>query len=227
VAPTERAGAAQARTTGTAVPTECAGVFLLLRAAADARLAPLTRRARYPAPGVVLLSLALRWAGRLGTHDGRLDPGLAFLPGVGDDLATMSDLREAWAQTSPSAHRSWRKALTVRLGPLPCLGASTREALGDGQVGLAGVDTSMRLTAAALLRAWSFWLRGFSAASIPFLLEGFVRRPGWILQAGEDVLVRLERRPLDVVLTVAGYTDELDLAPLGGQGGARFEVIEP
>jgi hypothetical protein len=34
-------------------------------------------------------------------------------------------------------------------------------------------------------------------------------------------------RPLDVVLTVAGYTDELDLAPLVGQGRARFEVIEP
>ena len=83
------------------------------------------------------------------------------------------------------------------------------------------------LAAAALLRRWSAWLRGFSSSSIPFPLERFVRRPGLVLRVGDDVEARLGRRPLDVVLDLAGYTDPLDLTPLWGSGQLRLEVVEP
>ena len=58
------------------------------------------------------------------------------------------------------------------------------------------------------------------------IVDSFVRRPGHVARTGDDLFVQLEPRPLDVVLAIAGYTDELDLRPLYGAGRLRFEVVE-
>jgi hypothetical protein len=212
-------GAAGMEVGGKAVASPCAGVFLLLRAALDARMPALAERSGYPPAGVVLLSLALRWAGRAGAPDGRIDPGLALLV---EAPATLKELRATWRATPAAAHRRWRAALGESV--TPPLRRRGGRALREGRLGVPAADAALGLTALALLHAWARWLRGFSASSAPFLLDEFIRRPGSIIPLGDDLLVRLERRPLDVVLDVAGYTDDLDLAPLGRRGRLRFEL---
>jgi hypothetical protein len=199
-----------------------AGVFLLLRAVMDARLASLVEATGYPPLASVLLAVGLRWAGPPGAQHGQVDPGLAVLAGL-DCPVTLDGLRSTWAGTRPRDHRRWREALAARVGMerLPRAPAALR----DGRLGLPAADAAIGSTATALLGTWSRWLRGFSSSSVPFLLDGFVRRPGEVLEEAGQVLVRLEPRPLDVVLKLAGYTDELDLRPLGRRGRLRFEVM--
>jgi hypothetical protein len=90
------------RSAPTIVETNCAGVFLLLRAAIDARLPALLagcvpeRRAADDALAALLAAVGLRWAGPAGLLDGRLDPGLALLAGL-DGAAGLDTLREALA----------------------------------------------------------------------------------------------------------------------------------
>jgi hypothetical protein len=78
-------------------------------------------------------------------------------------------------------------------------------ALEAGQIGQPAVDLPLALVAAAVLRLWARWLRGFSESSVPYLLDNLVRRRGR-LRLGESAwLAQLARRPLDMVLEMAGY----------------------
>ena len=79
-----------------------------------------------------------------------------------------------------------------------------------GTLGDRDVDETVGLIALAVLRAWAGWLRGFGDSSAPFVLEQFVRRPGAVALSEGRVTVELERRPLDLVLEMAGYLGELD-----------------
>jgi len=87
-----------------------------------------------------------------------------------------------------------------------------------GRTGRTGSDLLVELVAGSVVRLWARWLRGFSAASVPYLLDEFVRRPGSVRQEGSGVHVELDPRPLDVVLEIAGYTDDISAVPgLGGR----------
>ena len=88
-------------------------------------------------------------------------------------------------------------------------------------------DAAIADAAEVLLHEWASWLRGFAGSSAPFVLERFVRRPGRVRRIGEEVVVvRLERRPLDLVLEMAGYLDELDARAVFGHT-LRFELTGP
>ena len=52
------------------------------------------------------------------------------------------------------------------------------------------IDLPLDLIALTVLRHWAQWLRGFGAASIPYLLATFVRRPG-VVAATDDGTVRV------------------------------------
>jgi hypothetical protein len=96
--------------------------------------------------------------------------------------------------------------------------ASGRRGLRRGRLGIADHDLVVELAAATLLRLWARWLPGFSEASVPYLLEQFVRRPGSVRLDGDGLLVELEPRPLDVVLELAGYTSPLSVgSPFDGR----------
>lgn len=96
------------------------------------------------------------------------------------------------------AHRESRGRL---LGALRHLDA--------GRLGLPEADLTLGLTAVALLRLWARWLRGFSASTVPYLLDRLIRRGGRIVDAGEVREVRLDPAPLDPVLQMSGYTADL------------------
>jgi hypothetical protein len=87
------------------------------------------------------------------------------------------------------------------------------ETLDHGQMDNPHLDLTISIVACLLLRMWARWLRGFSTSSVAFLIENFVRRSG-TLRTGKDALhVELERRPLDVVIEMAGYLADLERIP--------------
>ena len=203
------------------VETECAGVFLLVRAGWDAGLPRLVDDAGHRGVAAVLMALGLRWSGAAGVSGERIEAGLGLLGG----FESIPALRRAWSAVPSQSHLGWLEAVASSVDLADPAGDD--RSLRSGELGLPEADAALGSAAAALLRRWSAWLRGFSSSSIPFLLERFVRRPGLVLRVGDDVVVRLGRRPLDVVLDLAGYTDPLDLTPLWGSGQLRLEVVEP
>jgi hypothetical protein len=96
--------------------------------------------------------------------------------------------------------------------------------LGSGKLGRPDVDLSLNIIAGMLLRMWSSWLRGFSASSIPFLLENFVRRRGRLYGVRDGLMIELEGRPLDVVLEMAGYLDDLENIPWRPGWRLKFQL---
>ncbi|MBI3785366.1 MAG: hypothetical protein HY270_18395 [Deltaproteobacteria bacterium] len=84
------------------------------------------------------------------------------------------------------------------------------ETLAPGNLGLPAVDLTVSVVAMALLRIWGRWLRQFAESSLPYLLEQFIRRPGRLTVDDDTIIVDLERRPLDIVLEMAGYTADLE-----------------
>jgi hypothetical protein len=98
------------------------------------------------------------------------------------------------------------------------------EALAPGQLGLPAIDLAVTLAAGVLLRLWARWLRSFGESSVPYLLDKFIRRPGTIWVTSTEIVVTLDRRPLDIVLEMAGYLGEIDRVPWLGNRRVRFQL---
>jgi hypothetical protein len=162
------------------VESACAGVFLLLRAMLEARLAGAVRQLAVPEPGsavpAVMLSLALRWAGPAGTDGDRLDPALGLLAGM-DPSSALDRLRAFWSGIEPPAHARLqaelvRTAVGLRLLDGASLGVHRLD-LGDGGVTLVASDgtpgvwpLARRLpSAAAAAATLEDWLDTWEAAS--------------------------------------------------------------
>ena len=199
--------------TGQAIATECAGVFLLVRAVMDTRVVT-TGRAASP----VLAALATRWGGATAVVDGRLDPALTLLAGYNkpptpDELAAqlmhhdLDRLRSDLVRTLTGQRLSH-----AELADIPVEGH-------------AHVDHNIDMIATAVLRHWARWLRRFSDSSTPFLLGEMIRRPGRVLTDARGIAVELARRPLDLVLDMAGYLAEIESVPW--LGGRRVRFVEP
>ncbi|MBV9958213.1 MAG: hypothetical protein JO360_07320, partial [Acidobacteria bacterium] len=99
-------------------------------------------------------------------------------------------------------------------------------ALADGRLSLEAADLTLFLVAQSLLRMWARWLRQFAASSVPYLLESFIRRRGWLAAEDGYLLVELERAPLDIVIEMAGYLEELEGVPWLEHGRIRFVLRE-
>lgn len=188
-----------------------AGVLLLARPLLDLRLAGSAARAGYPPAGSAHLvaTLGLRWAGPDGTVGEALDGAVRLLAG---DAAprTVGEVDAAWRDVSPDAHARWRDQVDELL-------AAHHVTLPDPP------PDPLDRTAAAVLRVWARWMRGFDRSSTPFLLEQFVRRPGTVVDRGDVLSVHLPRRPLDTVLEMSGYLRPVDALP--GTGGRRIEFV--
>lgn len=102
--------------TSQAVASECAGVYLLLRAMLDLRLPALVAQAGWPPEGALsplsaaVLALGLRLGGSPALVADQIDPGLALLAGL-DAPPALEALRAAWAATDAPAHRRMQLAL--------------------------------------------------------------------------------------------------------------------
>lgn len=96
------------------------------------------------------------------------------------------------------------------------------QSLRHGRLGLNETDLNLFLTACTLLRIWARWLRRFSSSSVPYLLENFIRRKGKLYEGQEGLLIELESAPLDIVIEMAGYFDELERVPWLEHGRVQF-----
>ena len=191
------------------VETHYAGVALLLRAVLDARLPYLLRINEFPNPSLsgeerlqaVLLRCFEAWAGADPHGDEPSvpekpvsDPGLQILAGL--------DLQPTGANPLPA----------FSLAEL----STFRETWEENLAGLRLASTGN--LADDLLRLWARWLRGFAEASVPFLLENFIQRPGSLSITPIEIRVEMERRSLDIVLEMADYLAPIEnISWLGGR----------
>ena len=112
------------------------------------------------------------------------------------------------------------------------LGAGRRDleagvaAFGGGRLGLVTVDLTLMLIAGAALHLWARWLQGFAASSSGYLLDGLIRRPGRLNRDQTELMVELPSGPLDVVLEMAGYGEELPNLPWLDGRALRFKLGE-
>ncbi|WP_433830981.1 hypothetical protein ACQP2E_12295 [Actinoplanes sp. CA-015351] len=123
------------------------------------------------------------------------------LPLLARDVSTLErsllDLGESGLEREPADPAEGAAANAgdaVIAGALEAVGAE------DPQVGLFAVGC---------VQAWARWLPGFATASVPFLLERFVRRPAEVAVGDGAIEVRLSPRPHDVVLSLAGYLEPI------------------
>ncbi len=96
------------------------------------------------------------------------------------------------------------------------------EVLKHGETGDANLDLTVTIVVCLLLRVWARWLRSFSTSSVPFLIENFVSRRGRIAVQPDGLVVELERRPLDIIVEMAGYLSDLDHVPWLPGGCVKF-----
>lgn len=207
-----------ADTDETVLQTECAGLFLVIRAVLDMRLPQLASAASAGPLSSVLLALGIQWAGKDALHDGEMDAGLAFWCGLGlkphqPTSEILSALDEAGCQRLLAragelleARRSLHPSL-ASVGETP-----SEETLAELTVGWpadAPVRRELVLVAIYALRLWAQWLPGIAGSSVPYLLRQLLRRGGELRVREHCVEVALRPAPLDVVLEMASYTKEL------------------
>jgi hypothetical protein len=124
------------------------------------------------------------------------------------------DLATALAQYSGVA--DGRVIENAEAAPHDALAAAFRT-MAPGRVGVPDADLTLDLAASALLRIWAAWLKKLGGSSVAFLLENAIRRPGRVVRRGDEIEVRLNPAPLDVVLEMSGYLAELEVVPWLGR----------
>lgn len=71
-------------------------------------------------------------------------------------------------------------------------------------------ESTLRATAACVLRHWARSLRGLGGASNEFLLRQLIQRPGIVAVRPGGIEITLQPRPLDSALQVSGLLDNFD-----------------
>jgi hypothetical protein len=196
--------------------TTFAGLFLLVRAITEARLAP---------PPPVLFALGLEWAAALGSEPAlflwcgltNVEPSSAILDGL--DPALCDSLLSRVKSTLDS-----RASIDPGSSPIDDIPADWIAILTETWPSNVRRPPSITTLAVHLLRLWARWLRGFSRASVPYLLQQFIRRPGQIEIRSSEIVVTLHPAPLDPVLEMSGYLAPTPAVPWLSDRRVSFRV---
>ena len=98
------------------------------------------------------------------------------------------------------------------------------ELYGDGCHASQAFNAFGPLLSSIVVRAWAKWLKQFTRSSHQYLLDNFLRRPGRVTVSRFEIVVYLEPRPLDVVLSMSGYTSDLENVSWLGNRPLRFRI---
>ena len=136
---------------------------------------------------------------------------------------SVEDLRASWLPPVDGARDELHSMLQrLATGQRLEIGESTEELSQhlDVRPVVPGDDAAeLSFVAAVVLRAWGRWLRGVGSSSLPFLLANAVHRRGRLEIREDALVVEMTSAPLDVVVELAGYFD--DLEPVSWLGGRR------
>jgi hypothetical protein len=177
--------------------TAFAGLFLLVRAITESRLTP---------PVSLLFALGLQWSAAPQSEQAlyvwcgltKPEPAAAILDRL--DPVFCETLLARVKSTLES-----RASIDSGLIPITDVPADWVATLTETWPSGVSRPASITMLAVHLLRLWARWLRGFSRASVPYLLQQFVRRPGRIEMRTDEIVVTLRPAPLDPVLEMSGY----------------------
>lgn len=100
------------------------------------------------------------------------------------------------------------------------------EAIRAGHLDLLMADLTIALAAISFLRLWAAWLRQFSSSSIPYLLRNFIRRPGRVIKTSDGLVIVMDPRPLDIVISMAGYLAPFQARPRPWECSLIFRTQE-
>jgi hypothetical protein len=220
------AGANDARATA----TRCAGVFLLVRAVADARLTQLVARCGSEPLDAILLALGIVWGGPDAVREGELDAGLRLWCGsagersVADvldalDPAACDALADAVADLVRE-RRTIDAALALDASVPDEWPADFARAWPAGGTRLQSISR----VALDLFRLWSRWLPGVASSSAPYLVRNVIRRAGTVELRDDALRVVLRPAPLDIVLEMAGFLSAVPPLPWLGGRGVSFSI---
>jgi hypothetical protein len=175
----------------------------------------------------MLLALGLSWCGGKAAAETHIDAGLSLIAGL-ERPPDFDQFRQAWSKVTPADCRRYLSALSDALAGQRLTQTSTlhlsQDALGRFRLGLPDVDLTIAWTASALLRIWARWLRQFANSSIPYLLDNFICRRGRVSLTDDTLVVELDRKPLDIILEMAGYTASLERVSWLGQRSVHFQM---
>lgn len=213
----------------TGVPTRAAGLFLLVRAIADARLMALATRVGI-ARGPLLDALSTKWLGEPIAPESVAALWRGDVPSEEASEDPTEDPSEA--APDPGALRDLNALLTQLLTDRGAWGPDAEARLGDDSAAFVPLDdlspeTDRQLarTAVLLLRGWAHWLPGFATAGVAFVLDRCIRRAGRVRVDGDRLQVRLEPASLDLVLRMAGYLAAFDGATWLGPRSITFDIV--
>jgi hypothetical protein len=127
-----------------------------------------------------------------------------------DDVAQVLRRWSAeWADATTASHSGLRWIGDPE-GPAHAFSPLIESGDAASSHGLSANQATLAAMGLVLLRAWGRWLPGLGRSSLRYLFDHFVQRPGTASRNGDDVLVVLERRPLDAVLELSGALAEID-----------------
>ena len=207
---------------GVVIQTECAGLFLLVRAIQDVRLKTALYDAGFESFESFLTGLAVCLGGDSVWSNEALEEGAALWAGI-ESKDSITKLKLLEGLDRERFQNSIAELLAAQRYDIPAGELKFRDQLPAVPCSEA-VLSFLQTTAGKLLHAWARWLPGLSNSSAYFLYEKFIRRSGAIAIGSEFLEVRLRHGPLDSVLRMAGYLEETPAAPWLGNRRVRFRV---
>lgn len=210
-------------TGGMTITSRCAGLFILIRAVQDIRLASVLKDCGFQRIQPVLLGLAHRFAGVESVAEGTWDPGVLLWAGVegSDPSDVFEELSALDLDRFDQALKNQVEAQGLSHDDDEPIGISPES---DAVTGSEALDKLLDQAAGWTLRAWARWLPGLSGSSAPYLLRHFIRRPGTITLGNSCLHVWLEPAGLDEILRMAGYLKEAPAVSWLGNRTVRFTI---
>jgi hypothetical protein len=203
------------------VQTECAGLFLLVRAIQDVRLKTTLYESGFESLESLLTGLAICLGGDSVSRNDALEEGAALWAGI-ESKDSIAKLELLHSLDCERFEKSFDELLAAQRADTPAGDLKSGDQLAAVPCSEA-VRSLLQTTSIKLLHAWACWLPGFSNSSAPFLLEKFIRRSGAIGVSSTFLEVRLQHGPLDMVLQMAGYLEETPAAQWLGNRRVRFQ----
>jgi len=190
--------------------TPYGGLFLLIRSILDKGLDLLIQNSSFPAKDnlpklkVMLLFLARKISGfDVFIFEG-FDPGPLFFAGFRDPPVP-SLLKEFIEAVTPEMNSNFQTAL---LNSFPHE-KETLLSLVPQDKKQVNLESTLNVLTALLFKFFAARLRRFENSKPEYIFANFLHRPAELILEDDCVTVKLSKKPLDIILNMSGYIEEI------------------